>query len=1312
MERPLPIDHNTVRYSQEKKHFPFHSRLVSIKNSGKVVFILISLSILFVGAKLFSSFNSQSNQPPTSVHALTNRPATDARLVVMNQTFAGNGTALNSNNWSVPSSSSCDLTNLTNAFTAGNIISFCTVGGTGLGASMNIGGITATENFTLSTPAGTITNLNDGTVIIDVANTKTVDFVAQAFGTASTAGYIKNGSGAFAFAGGTYTGGFTLNAGTFISRSSFGLGNNASGIVTFNAGTVAATSPASAGNFFSKFASLIIGGDIQFGSATVPASSTVGLSFNSTVALGNVLRTLTLGNSGTMLFAGAISNTGTNGVTFTANSVGLGHFEITNTSNTFSGPISIIGNGSSGVTEVRFQTDLSLGNTSNTINLNGGRLATIPGTSFTITSGRGIQVGNTTGTSISVITSGTLTYNGVIADLAGSTPGSWSKQGAGTLSLGGVSTYTGSTTINLGTLLLTTGNNRLPITTTLNLGQTNSANLGTFRMNGFSQQIAGLNSIPGTNSTINNDTITSIAPAILTIGGTGTYLFGDGSNENSGVITGAISLVKNGTGTQTLGDANTYTGTTTITSGELRFNPPANTILSGSLTMNGGTLGTSGIANTRTLTFSSFNLSDNSNIDLSTTNTHSIIFTAAGTFTAGKTLMIYGWQGTPGSSGTKGKIFFGNSAAALTASQVGQIKFNDGTINAPGNISSALILSTGEIVPDIFGNSSPTIQMNVTSTSDYIDGGVMSSPATPYALSGVISDPTDPFSLSGIYFSVDDAESGSGSLVVTGSSSNTAVVPNANIVITGTGGTRNAKVTPTGVGYANITITVSDGALSATYVINYAASAASVNNSSTRFLTGTSDASTAQAIDANYMFVGDDQNQVLRLYNRLNSGLQVSGNDYSTSLGISMTNPEVDIEGSVKVGSRIYWLGSHSNSDLDGALRPNRYRLFATDISGSGAGTTLTYVGRYDGLCTDVMAWDANNGHGLGANYFGLTASAAEGVLPEAADGSGFNIESITMAPDNTTAYICFRAPISPASNRTQALIVPLTNLTSLVSGNPSAGPATFGTPLMLDLGGRGIREIKRNPGGQYLILAGPHNSANDYKLYVWTGNPADVPEPRSADLTALQTDGSIESIVDVPDPLLPSSLIQLLVDNGSTIFYGDGQVANTLPNANHKKFRSEVVTLGCANPVFSTNNSGSGSLRDVIACVPEGSTVTFVNSLIGSTITLTSGEILIDKNLTVIGPGLSTDLTLSGNNNSRIFHVVTGKTLTLKNLSLINGNEPAPNGGAIYVQGNLVLENMILDNNFENGITPKGITINSPGGLIQIVGNNVHINQ
>lgn len=281
--------------------------------------------------------------------------------------------------------------------------------------------------------------------------------------------------------------------------------------------------------------------------------------------------------------------------------------------------------------------------------------------------------------------------------------------------------------------------------------------------------------------------------------------------------------------------------------------------------------------------------------------------------------------------------------------------------------------------------------------------------------------------------------------------------------------------------YSTITISVNDGSITSSFTDNYASSAASLNVTTTRFHMGTSDASTAQMIDNNLMLVGDDENQALRLYNRQNSGLPLKSFDFITSLGltdISGGQPrEVDIEASSKVRNRIYWMGSHSNAS-SGNTHPNLYRFFATDISGIGNTTTLSYIGRYDGLKTDLLTWDSNNGHGLGANYLGLTASAATGVIPEISDGSGFNIEGFEIAPNNTTAYICFRAPLGNATTRTKALIIPLTNFADLVRGNPTSTTATFGTSIQLDLGGRAIREMKKNNSSKYLIIADPHDGS------------------------------------------------------------------------------------------------------------------------------------------------------------------------------------------------------------------------------------------
>ncbi len=294
-------------------------------------------------------------------------------------------------------------------------------------------------------------------------------------------------------------------------------------------------------------------------------------------------------------------------------------------------------------------------------------------------------------------------------------------------------------------------------------------------------------------------------------------------------------------------------------------------------------------------------------------------------------------------------------------------------------------------------------------------------------------------------------------------------------------------------------------------------------------------ASSGIALDAQYMLVGDDEDQQLRLYRRDQSGNVVNSTDFTGNLGLTdFSNGlprEVDIEASARAGARVYWIGSHSNGSIaNGAkIRTNRYRLFATDLAGSGASTTLTFVGHYPSLRTfsggitggDLVVWGDQNG-------YSFTSKTVAGVDPESA--GGFNIEGLAMAPNGTTAYIGFRAPLV-GPNQDQALIAPLTNIDALVTG--AAPSATLGDPILLNLGGRGIRSIERNSAGEYLIIAGPPAAGKSFQLYKWTGNAADAPVDLNVDMAALNPEGSFEGIVDMPSPLCGDKPVQLLVDNG-----------------------------------------------------------------------------------------------------------------------------------------------------------------------------------
>ena len=460
---------------------------------------------------------------------------------------------------------------------------------------------------------------------------------------------------------------------------------------------------------------------------------------------------------------------------------------------------------------------------------------------------------------------------------------------------------------------------------------------------------------------------------------------------------------------------------------------------------------------------------------------------------------------------------------------------------------------------------------------------VLASSTSPLApFSSVINDPTAPL----VSFTIYDATTPANLLSVSASSSDQTVVPNANLILGGSGGLRTLALHPTNVGYATITITVTGGAVAGQPSFPYAASEDLRGGG--RFFTGVSDGSTAIPIDASYMLVGDDENQVLRIYSRSNSGAALVEFDVNPFLGLldfypNGTPKEIDLEASTRVGSRIYWLGSHSHA-FNAEVRTNRGRIFTTDLTGTGTNITLTFAGRYDYLKPDLINWDATNGHGHGSNYYGLATSAAPGVDPKAVDGSGFNIEGLAMAPGSTnTAFVCFRAPLVPATNRAKALIVAVTNFAALATSSATnAGLARFGAPMELNLGGRGFRSVEGNSNG-YLIVAGPPGKASgtppsDFRLFTWNGFATNAPQERGASLASMIPEG----IVELPSaPWTSNSMVQIISDSGITVFYNDAVEAKHLTVPQFKKFRADWVTLGpvvISRPVIKSVQQAGGN--------------------------------------------------------------------------------------------------------------------------------------
>jgi hypothetical protein len=170
------------------------------------------------------------------------------------------------------------------------------------------------------------------------------------------------------------------------------------------------------------------------------------------------------------------------------------------------------------------------------------------------------------------------------------------------------------------------------------------------------------------------------------------------------------------------------------------------------------------------------------------------------------------------------------------------------------------------------------------------------------------------------------------------------------------------------------------------------------------------------------------------------------------------------------------------------------------------------------------------------------------------------------------------------------------------------------------------------------------------------------------------------------------------------------------------KTFRFQValcaialIVCSCPLPVWatirtvtSTADSGAGTLRNIITASSSGDTINF--SVTG-TITLTSGELAIGGSLgslNVVGPG-ATNLTVSGNNVSRVLEVLSGAAVNVSGLTIAKGytNGTASNisvsGGGILNSGTLTLSNCVVSNNvaagYYNGSVLGG---NGSGGGIQ----------
>jgi hypothetical protein len=290
---------------------------------------------------------------------------------------------------------------------------------------------------------------------------------------------------------------------------------------------------------------------------------------------------------------------------------------------------------------------------------------------------------------------------------------------------------------------------------------------------------------------------------------------------------------------------------------------------------------------------------------------------------------------------------------------------------------------------------------------------------------------------------------------------------------------------------------------------------------------GTCDASSAVELGRSRALVADDENNLLRIYDVERGGKAVVEIDVSASLGLDQpSGAESDLEGATRVGERAYFLSSHARTSK-GKRDPDRLLFFATELPSDSGG--LKVLGTSRSLLENLMDEPR-------LARFGLRAASS--LAPK--EPGGLNLEGLTVRAEGGL-WLGFRNPVPEG----RALLVGLLNPEEVIEGKK----AQFSEPLLLDLGGLGVRALSRWK-STTLILAGPSGDGGPFKLFRLKG--ASTAEPLAVDLSGIGAEAIFAD--DSRDEVL------VLSDDGTREVAG--KACKKLKDPRKKSFRGVWVSV------------------------------------------------------------------------------------------------------------------------------------------------------
>ena len=563
-------------------------------------------------------------------------------------------------------------------------------------------------------------------------------------------------------------------------------------------------------------------------------------------------------------------------------------------------------------------------------------------------------------------TNDALTISSVVADVAS---GSLTKSGAGTLTLSRTNTYSGTTTVNGGTLSITDhsgiGNNTAALT----------LNGGTLTVTGTGSQTIANPITLGTNGgTVNyeNTGVTDIETL-------------------SGVISGSSTLTKTGNGTVKLtGTNNGNTFATTISLGTLDI-PDHTNIGTGTITLNGGTLKVTG-AGTQNDSTTGGGLYDDLPNAVAIGSGGGIIDSAS--MTGDTQLALHGALTGSGSLTTDGAVNLWNANDFL-----GNINVHSGLLEAfsTSNFGSGTTITLNANTLLYVSGDTRSIANNIALAGDAEistdTASFLMAQNAVITFSGIISDNVDPPNLT---LSNDGNPTNNNAIVLSGTntySGNTIVNSNSKVSISSNSNLGNGTLFLS----AGSTLAVT-GATTITKNITLNGNATIDTSAATAISSVISGASSYSLTKA-----GSD---TLTL-----SGTDDYAGSTTVSVGtLSVTGSLADTS-AVTVDSGATLGGTGSIFTTENTLTVNSGGILSPGVSGTNSGAgTLTINGDLTLSTDSTLAVDIN-GTTAGTNYdqvvvsgimvdvTGATLSATVGYTPSMAD-------SYVLINDNSDALI------------------------------------------------------------------------------------------------------------------------------------------------------------------------------------------------------------------------------------------------------------------------------------------------------------------